>query len=251
MFALFRVFAQNGKPLSGQMDSNFLKRVRACSRVFAEFAGGVKIVRAFFASSRKMKNPFPIKWIAVFSENSHGCGSGLLHLRSTPPTQNSEGWQATNLRSRQAEPRRATARGGTDASTGRTKMMMNAKDAVVWTHQDTKDVMVRPQAWGCPEDRGRGGGWGDPIGAAYSQWGESTDKQRVTLMVETAIDLAMQGFDLKTVLVQFCNVRQFRALGGESYPMCRALTSALIGRCLDPNTMSFEELLETYAAEPV
>lgn len=26
--------------------------------------------------------------------------------------------------------------------------------------------------------------------------------------------------------------------------MCRALTCALVGRCLEPNTMSFEELLE-------
>jgi hypothetical protein len=39
---------------------------------------------------------------------------------------------------------------------------------------------------------------------------------------------------------------QFRALGSQSCPMARALTSALLGRCLEPNTMSFEELLVYY-----
>lgn len=65
-------------------------------------------------------------------------------------------------------------------------------------------------------------------------------------MLETVIDLAMQGFDLGTVLRAFAGVEEFRALGSESYPMCRALTSALVGKCLEPNTMSFEELLEHY-----
>jgi hypothetical protein len=74
-----------------------------------------------------------------------------------------------------------------------------------------------------------------------------TDQQRTRLMLETAIDLAMQGFALKDVLVAFAGVRQFRALGGQSYPMARALTSALLGKCLEPNTMSFEELLVHYA----
>jgi hypothetical protein len=42
-------------------------------------------------------------------------------------------------------------------------------------------------------------------------------------------------------------VRQFRALGDKSFPMCRALTTALIGRFYDSNTMGFEELLVHYA----
>ena len=85
--------------------------------------------------------------------------------------------------------------------------------------------------------------WCDPIGAAYSQWREMTNDQRVLLMLETAIDLAMQGFDLGDVLRAFAEVSEFRALGTASLPMCRALTSALVGQCLEPNTMSFEELL--------
>jgi hypothetical protein len=75
------------------------------------------------------------------------------------------------------------------------------------------------------------------------------DHQRVTLMLETAIDLAMNGFDLGYVLREFAKVRQFRALGDKSYPMCRALTKALIGRSYEFNTMSFEKLLKTYAPE--
>jgi hypothetical protein len=62
-------------------------------------------------------------------------------------------------------------------------------------------------------------------------------------MLETVIDLGMQGFPLKQMLRAFAEVREFRALGSQSYPMCRALTSALLGRCLEPNTMSFEEVL--------
>jgi hypothetical protein len=106
----------------------------------------------------------------------------------------------------------------------------------------------RGDGW-CPEDR-RGfkrGYWVDPIGAAYSEWHEITNPQRVQLMLETAIDLAMQGIPLKAVLTAFAQVKEFRALAGESYPMCRAITSALVGRSLEPNTMSFEELLIAYA----
>jgi hypothetical protein len=88
--------------------------------------------------------------------------------------------------------------------------------------------------------------WGDPIGAAYSDWTKSTTAERMRLMTETAIELAMQGYDLKSILIEFAKVTEFRALGSASYPMCRALTSALVGKCLEPNTMSFEELLEAY-----
>ena len=126
------------------------------------------------------------------------------------------------------------------------------RNAVVWVNKAKKEVMVRSHAWGVPEDREqlRHGHWGDPIGAAYLQWQKMTNQQRVHLMLETAIDLAMQGIPLKTVLTAFAEVREFRALGGESYPMCRALTKALIGRSYEFNTMGFEELLVRYAPEP-
>jgi hypothetical protein len=125
---------------------------------------------------------------------------------------------------------------------GMAKRMTQASDAVVWVNHETKQVMVRSHAWGChsrPHHE-----WCDPIGAAYSAWQESNDRDRVQLMLETAIDLAMQGFPLGDVLRAFATVPQFRALGSASYPMCRALTQALVGACLEPNTMSFEELLE-------
>lgn len=111
--------------------------------------------------------------------------------------------------------------------------------------------MVRPHQWGCPEDR-KGfhrGSWCDPIGAAYSQWDAMNNKQRLHLMLKTAIDLTMQGFSMANVLRAFAEVPQFRALGSESFPMCRALTAALVGHCLEPNTMDFEELLKHYGKE--
>lgn len=125
--------------------------------------------------------------------------------------------------------------------------MMDAKDIVVWINTDTKEVMVTTYEYGRPDGRkDHRGGWCDPIGAAYSEWHTMTDKERVRLMLETVIDLGMQGYPMKDLLIAFASVRQFRALGSESYPMARALTSALVGQCMEPNTMSFEELLDHY-----
>lgn len=129
--------------------------------------------------------------------------------------------------------------------------MIAAKEAVLWVNQDSGEVMIKPHSWGVPEDRRglRRGHWSDPIGAAYSQWLEMNTDQRVHLMLETALDLAMQGFALPNVLKAMAEVKEFRELGSKSYPMCRALTAALLGRCLEPNTMSFAELLEAYRYE--
>lgn len=128
---------------------------------------------------------------------------------------------------------------------------MKAEDAVVWTNEDPKRVLVRDRAWGRPEDHNLGSLWADPIGATYLQWQEMTNPQRVQLMLETVIDLAMQGYPLKTVLEAFATIDEFRALGAQSFPMCRALTAALVGRCLEPNTMSFEELLVQYGRKQI
>jgi hypothetical protein len=127
--------------------------------------------------------------------------------------------------------------------------MIEAKDAVIWVNDDTRQVMVKPHGWGVPEDRAalRAGHWTDPIGAAYSEWHAMSDNLRVTLMLETVIDLATQGFPIATVLRAFNEIKEFHALGRKSYPMCRALTSALVGKCLEANTMSFDELLIRYA----
>jgi hypothetical protein len=129
--------------------------------------------------------------------------------------------------------------------------MIDAKDAVIWVNDDTHEVMVRPHRWGCPEDH-KGHErqfWCDPIGAAFSEWQEAKNVDRMRLMLETAIDLTMQGYSMATVLRAFAEVREFKVLGRQSYPMCRALTAALLGRCLEPITMSFDELLVNYAPE--
>jgi hypothetical protein len=59
--------------------------------------------------------------------------------------------------------------------------MLDAKDIIVLVNDETKEVMVRTHAWGCPEEcrgfsRGR---WGDSIGASYAEWETMTDKQRM------------------------------------------------------------------------
>ena len=132
--------------------------------------------------------------------------------------------------------------------------MIDAKDVVVWVNDDTKEVMVRPHQWAWRPENSKAlnhGSWCDPIGAAYEEWNKGTDEQRVRLMLETVLDLAMQGYPLKMILTVFAEVREFRALGNQSYPMCRALTATLVSKCLEPNTMGFEELLKHYAPEEV
>lgn len=123
--------------------------------------------------------------------------------------------------------------------------MIEARYLVVWTKTTTKQIDVE-DVEGKRDWMGSHRGWSDPIGASYMEWREMTDEQRVQLMLETALDLAMNGFNLADVLKAFSQVRQFRALGGQSFPMCRALTKALIGRSMEFNTMSFEELLAHY-----
>ena len=102
--------------------------------------------------------------------------------------------------------------------------LIGARDAVVWVNNETREVCVR--ANGRDWARIEGSQWRDPIGAAYSDWREANNDKRVLLMLETAIDLAMQGIDLGSILRAFAEVKEFRALGSVSTPMCRALTSA-------------------------
>jgi hypothetical protein len=141
--------------------------------------------------------------------------------------------------------------------------MIKSEFAVVWISQALKveesglpDKIVQPgkvrvedtegmKTWG-HQDRKDNVFWNDPIGRSYTQWRTMSPHMRAVLMLETAIDLTMQGYDLKTILREFNKVDCFHDLGSVSAPMCRALTMALLGRCLEPNTMSFEELLIAY-----
>jgi hypothetical protein len=73
------------------------------------------------------------------------------------------------------------------------------------------------------------------------------DSQRVTLMLETAIDLAMDRFDLSTVLREFAKVRQFRALGDEGYP--NPMREALIkAKLMDSGKPNEDEVAAAMAA---
>jgi hypothetical protein len=128
--------------------------------------------------------------------------------------------------------------------------MIKSEDCIVWTNRDTRTCRVTGREISRQHLRiQEPGSWSDPIGARYTQWRQMKPDQRAALMVETAIDLAMQGYDLGSILREFAKVDAFRALGSASYPMCRALTKAMIGRSYEPNTMTFEELMVTYAQE--
>lgn len=131
-------------------------------------------------------------------------------------------------------------------------MYLEASNVFVWVERDERKVLVTPYEvdpplrcsdgstqnwWGNPNQHGIAGRWHNLICAGHPIWGEMDDSQRVTLMLETAIDLAMDGFDLSTVLREFAKVRQFRALGDEGYPnpMREALIKAKVMDSGKPN----------------
>lgn len=121
--------------------------------------------------------------------------------------------------------------------------MIKAKNLVLWVDHAGKRIVATERSG---KRRLHDPGWGDPIGAHYASWHEMSTEQRVQLMLETAIDLATYGFDMKLILGELSKVDEFKNLGRQSYPMCRALTWALVGARLEPNTMDFDDLLETY-----
>ena len=87
--------------------------------------------------------------------------------------------------------------------------MINAKDAQIWFHDDTKEVEVRPYGEvASPVHEG----WND-VGASAAEWLSMSDDQRVHLMLEIAIYLAMNGYAMKDVLIAFSEIIEFRALG--------------------------------------
>ncbi len=116
---------------------------------------------------------------------------------------------------------------------------MDARDAVFWVNSDTKEVVVLARG----QQQKRESGWSDPIGSHSAEWKRLTDEQRIQWMLELAIELAVRGIPMKDILLEFGKVTQFRALGAESHMMCRALTTAFLGKTLEANSMSFEELL--------
>jgi len=130
--------------------------------------------------------------------------------------------------------------------------MIEVKQAVVWVNPETKQVMVarKGREFG-PQGRHAREDWRDPIGAGYGEWeswAKTDPDQCARLMLETAIDLAVDGYDLKTVLREFAKVDCFYALGRESFPMCRALTQVLGGKRLgDPDPGSFDETIRRHA----
>ncbi|MHC2618176.1 hypothetical protein ACVIW2_000207 [Bradyrhizobium huanghuaihaiense] len=74
----------------------------------------------------------------------------------------------------------------------------------LWVNRNTHEIRV--MAIGTDRAINSSDGWSDPLGAANAEWRELTNPARVQLMLETAIDLAMQGYELKTVLRAFAGV---------------------------------------------
>ena len=135
---------------------------------------------------------------------------------------------------------------------------MKSENIVVWNNDYRREVLItdrRTERRSLPKTLAYGepdswkDSWSDAIGAAYGAWHKMAEWERARLMVEFALDLAMRGYDLKHVIGEFAKVDCFRALGSESIPMCLVLTQVLCGRRLEPNTMTFEDLLENYKPE--
>lgn len=74
--------------------------------------------------------------------------------------------------------------------------LIDARDAVIWTNDETKEVAVLIDQG--PDDYDR---------SIWRRWDNSA---RVEFMLDTAADLTKRGFPLRKILVEFAKVRQFR-----------------------------------------
>ena len=115
--------------------------------------------------------------------------------------------------------------------------MIKSEDCVVWVNPDNKVVRVtgRKSPVAICASRNR---WYNPIGAAFGRWKSATNGKRARQTTEPA----MQGYDLGAVL------REFIASWREEQ---RTLTTAIVGKFLEPNTVPFGELLVEYKPKEV
>ena len=121
---------------------------------------------------------------------------------------------------------------------------IDAKEAHIWWNADDRLVLV---ARFSEQKRDPGPGFWSDVGASMTNWRELSDAERLLWLRELALDLHMTAdIPMNAILREFANIREFYDLGRHSYMMCRALTKALTGTAYEPNTMDFDELMETY-----
>lgn len=122
--------------------------------------------------------------------------------------------------------------------------MIKSEDRVVWVTPDDKVVRVTgggslPSLSAHPGT----GHWYDPIGAVYGRW-KSASGERARQMTETAIDMAMQA----TIWERSCgSLSAWR----EEHTHVPGADTAIVGKCLEPNTVPFGEMLVAYNPKEV
>lgn len=81
-------------------------------------------------------------------------------------------------------------------------------------------------------ERNDAGGYSD-IGACECGWREMGCDDLLRRLHEMFFDMSVSGISPSQIICEFSKIRQFAALGAESYPMARALSRAVQGRAYD------------------
>lgn len=106
---------------------------------------------------------------------------------------------------------------------------IDAKDAHFWWDEDRNVLHVVKFGSAADERIYRDMIGGCDTGACESKWRELSEVERLQWIMEMALEFITMGFDPSKVICEFAKIREFAALGGKSYTMCRALTDALEG----------------------
>ena len=68
--------------------------------------------------------------------------------------------------------------------------MISAVKAVIWVNDETREVIVKPHAWGCPENHASSGakrGGTTPLALRTPSGAKHRTRKEIHLMLETAI----------------------------------------------------------------
>lgn len=67
-------------------------------------------------------------------------------------------------------------------------------------------------------------------GACMASWKNQSTEQLLMELQERLIELSVNGGSMKQMVCQMAKIKEFAALGADSFPMARALSSALAGK---------------------
>jgi hypothetical protein len=102
-------------------------------------------------------------------------------------------------------------------------------EAHIWWDDDRRLLVVGPFHTG----QRRLGRLACDAGASEASWRNASLADRLRVLHQMAIKFMVAGHEPKHVILELAKIRQFAALGGQTFPMCRAITEAIEGEVRD------------------